>query len=93
MLHLIALFALAPPGDDWQPQEAKYLKNIRTMERLARIQDQIATLQRHQAINKAAGEPTVSTEVQGIKVGDFVLITSPAEVLVEVGLNVKKASP
>jgi TolB protein len=29
MLHLIALFALAQPGDDWQAQEAKYLKNIR----------------------------------------------------------------
>jgi len=72
---------------------AKYLRNIRTMEKLARIQDQVATLQRHQAINKKAGEPTVSTEVQGIKIGDFVLITSPAEVLVEVGLNVKKASP
>ncbi len=72
---------------------AKYLKNIRTMERLARIQDQIATLRRHQAINDKAGEPTIATEVQGMKIGDFVLITSPAEVLVEVGLNVKKASP
>ena len=72
---------------------AKYLRNIHTMEQLARIQDQIATLRRHQAINTEAGEPTVSTEVQGIKIGDFVLITSPAEVLVEVGLNVKKASP
>jgi len=29
MLHLIALFALAQPSDDWQGQEAKYLKNIR----------------------------------------------------------------
>lgn len=72
---------------------AKYLRNIRTMERLARIQDQIATLRRHQEINRKAGEPTIVTEVQGIKIGEFVLITSPAEVLVEVGLNVKKASP
>ncbi|MBN1344193.1 MAG: hypothetical protein JXQ73_16020 [Phycisphaerae bacterium] len=71
----------------------KYLRNIHTMEKLARIQDQIATLQRHQAINTKAGEPTISTEIQGIKIGDFALITSPAEVLVEVGLNVKKASP
>jgi len=71
----------------------KYLRNIRAMEKLARIQDKIATLERHKAINDAAGEPTISTEVQGIKIGDFVLITSPAEVLVQVGLNVKKASP
>jgi len=72
---------------------AKYLRNIRAMEKLARIQDKIATLRRHQAINAEAGEPAISTEVQGIKIGDFVLITSPAEVGVEVGLNVKQASP
>jgi hypothetical protein len=71
----------------------KYLKNICAMEKLARIQDDIATLEKHQAINNDAGEPTIPAEVQGIKIGDCVLITSPAEVLVEVGLNVKKASP
>ena len=71
----------------------KYLNNIHAMEKLARIQDQITTLQKHQAANQAAGEPTISTEVQGIKIGDFVLVTSAAEVLVEVGLNIKKASP
>ncbi|MCP4642554.1 MAG: hypothetical protein GY851_19070 [bacterium] len=71
----------------------KYLRNIRTMEKLARIQDKIATLRRHQAINEEAGEPTVATEVQGIKIGDFVLVSCAAEVLVQVGLNVKEASP
>lgn len=72
---------------------AKYLDNIRAMEKLARIQDDIATLEKHQAINQQAGEQTISSEVQGLKVGDCVLITSAAEVLVEVGMNVKKASP
>jgi len=71
----------------------KYLKNIYAMEKLARIQDKLATLKKHQAINDEAGEATIAAEVQGIKIGDCVLITSPAEVLVEVGLNVKKASP
>jgi len=71
----------------------KYLKNIHAMEKLARIQDKIATLKFHKAINDEAGEATVAAEVQGIKIGDCVLITCPAEVLVEVGLNVKKASP
>jgi len=71
----------------------KYLNNIYAMEKLARIQDKLATLKKHQAINDEAGEATISAEVQGIKIGDCVLITSPAEVLVEVGLNVKKASP
>jgi len=71
----------------------KYLRNIHAMEKLARIQDKIQTLRRHEALNRDAGEPTVAAEVQGIKIGDCVLITSPAEVLVEVGLNVKRASP
>lgn len=71
----------------------KYLKNINAMGKLARIQDDISTLKKHQAINQESGEETISAEVQGIRIGDCVLITSPAEVLVEVGLNVKKVSP
>ena len=71
----------------------KYLANIRAMEKLARIQDKVATLEKHKAATEAAGEPTLSTEVQGIRIGDFVLITSATEALVEVGLNVKKDSP
>lgn len=71
----------------------KYLKNINAMERLTRIQDQIATLEKHQAINQEAGTATIAAEVQGIRIGDCVLITAPIEVLVEVGLNVKTASP
>jgi len=72
---------------------AKYLKNIYAMEKLARIRDNIATLKKHKAINDEAGEPTIQAEVQGIKIGVCVLITAPIEVLTEVGLNVKKASP
>ena len=71
----------------------KYLANIRAMERLARIQENMATLRKHQAINDESGEATIPAEVQGMKIGDCVLITSPAEVLVEVGLNVKRNSP
>jgi len=71
----------------------KYLNNIQAMEKLARIQDKIATLKRHQAINRESGEKTVRTEVQGIRIGDCVVVTSPAELLVEVGLNVKRSSP
>lgn len=71
----------------------KYLQNIYAMEKLTRIQDKIATLKKHQTINEESGKTTIPAEVQGIKIGECVLITSPAEVLVEVGLNVKKASP
>jgi len=71
----------------------KYVANIRAMEKLARIQDKIATLQRHQAINDEAGEPTITAEMQGIRIGDCVLITSTTEVLTEVALNIKRSSP
>lgn len=71
----------------------KYLENIHAMEKLARIRDKIATLEKHEQINRDSGEATVATEVQGIRIGDAVLITSPAELLVEIGLNLKKLSP
>lgn len=71
----------------------QYLKNIHTMEKLIRIQEDIATMKFHQKLNEEAGESTISAEVQGIKIGDCVFITAPAELLVEVGLNLKKASP
>jgi hypothetical protein len=71
----------------------KYLENIYTMEKLARIQDEIMTYERHQAINDESGEKTIDAEVVGLKIGDCVIITAPIEVLTEVGLNVKNASP
>ena len=71
----------------------KYLKNICAMEKLARIQDKISTLKKHREINDESDEATISAEVQGIKIGDCVLTSFPAEVLVEVGLNIKKSSP
>ncbi len=71
----------------------KYIDNVHVMERLARIEDAIATHERHRAINDAAGQPTIQAQVQGIRIGDAVLITAPIEVLTEVGLNIKRASP
>jgi len=71
----------------------KYLKNIQAMETLTRIQDDIATLEKHKAINDEAGETTIAAEIQGIRIGDCVLITTPAEALAQIGINVKKASP
>ncbi len=35
----------------------------------------------------------MTTEVQGIRIGDFVLVSSPTEMLSTVGMNVKNASP
>jgi len=72
---------------------AKYLTNIQAMEKLARIQDEVATLKRHQQLNDEAGETTIRAEIQGIRIGGCILIAAPMEILSEVGLNVKKASP
>lgn len=70
----------------------KYLKNIYAMEKLARIQDKIATLAKHQKINKESGEKNIKMELQAIRIGDCVIVSSPAELLTEIGLNIKKAS-
>ncbi len=71
----------------------KYLQNIRAMEKLARIQDKISTLEKHQKINKESGEENIDMELQAIKIGDCVVASSPAELLTKIGLNIKKASP
>ena len=64
---------------------AKYLHNLRAMERIARIQGNIGTLRHHQALNEAAGEDTIAAEVMGMRIGACVFITAPIEVLTRVG--------
>lgn len=71
----------------------RYLHNIRAMEKLARLQSNIGTLRRHEAINAESGEDEIDAEVQGIRIGDSVLVTSPAELLCQIGLHLKQFSP
>lgn len=71
----------------------KYLQNIRAMEQLARIQDELETYERHQKINDDSGESTIDAEVQGIRIGPCVFVTAPIELLTEVGLKLKAESP
>jgi hypothetical protein len=71
----------------------QYLSNIHAMEKLARIQSNIGTLRRHEAINAESGEDEIDAEVQGIRIGESVLITSPAELLCQIGLDLKAHSP
>lgn len=71
----------------------KYLQNIRAMEKLTEIADTIETLKKHQADIQKAGGGTVRTEVMGLRIGDFVLITSAAEIFTEISLGIKRASP
>jgi hypothetical protein len=71
----------------------KYLSNIYAMEKLARIQENMSLLKNSQAENEASRGKMIDVEVQGIRIGNFVLISFPAEVSVQIGLNIKKMSP
>ncbi len=70
-----------------------YLDNVMTMETLTRVQTNLALLRKHEATNRAAGRKPLEVEVAGLRVGEFVLVTFPGELTVEIGLNIKKASP
>jgi hypothetical protein len=70
-----------------------YVANIEVMEKLTRVQTNLALLQKHQAANLAAGRKPLEVELVGMRVGGFVLVTFPGELTVEIGLQVKKTSP
>ncbi len=70
-----------------------YMDNVLTMERVTRVQTNLALLQKHQATNLAAGRKPLEVELVGMRIGDFVLVTFPGELTVEIGLNVKRAAP
>ena len=71
----------------------QYIANILTMEQLTRVQTNLALLHKHQAQNVAAGKRTVDVEVVGVRIGEFVMVTFPGELTVQIGLNLKQASP
>jgi len=70
-----------------------YLENIRTMEKLTRLQTNLNLLRMHQKQTLEAGSPNLDVEVGGLRVGDFVLTTFPGELTVQIGLNIKQLSP
>jgi len=71
----------------------QYMSNILIMEELTRIQINLALLRKHQAHNAAAEKSTIDVEVLGVRIGDFVLVTFPGELSVQIGLNIKQMSP
>jgi hypothetical protein len=85
--------------NDWKSQDAAnraamdaYLRNIRTMEELTRKQINRDLLARHQERRAELGE-TVTAEVMSLRVGDFRLVSFPAELTVPIGLGLKERSP
>ena len=67
----------------------KYLASIDNMERLIRIRSNLQAFKQH--LNGGAAEP-IALEIQGIRIGDFVLVTFPGEPFAEVGLRIKERS-
>jgi hypothetical protein len=70
-----------------------YIENIYTMEQLTRLQTNLALLRKHEAANLAAGRKPLEVEMLALRIGDFVLVTFPGELTVEIGLKIKKSSP
>ena len=70
-----------------------YLQNIAAMEQLTRLQVNLALLKRHHAEAVAAKGAALEAELCGVRIGDFVLVTFPGELTVEIGLAVKKRAP
>ena len=70
-----------------------YLQNILTMEKLTRVQTNLALLRKHQASLIASGKRTIDVEVMAVRIGEAVLVTFPGELTVRIGLGIKKTSP
>ncbi|MCD6355489.1 MAG: hypothetical protein J7L95_08065 [Prolixibacteraceae bacterium] len=71
----------------------KYIQNMRAMDKLAQIQENKAFLKIKQGEIEKTNKKTISTEIEGIRIGDFVLVTFPGEPFAEIGLNIKEKSP
>ncbi|NOY42375.1 MAG: hypothetical protein GXP26_11130 [Planctomycetes bacterium] len=72
---------------------ASYIQNIHTMEQLTRVQTNLRLLHRHQTDFVDAGERDLEVELVGLRIGDFRMVTFPGELTVQIGLNIKEASP
>ena len=70
-----------------------YIRNIYIMEKLTRIAENLRLLKMHQSEYDADPQKTVYAQLMGVRIGDFRLITFPGELSVQIGLNIKKASP
>jgi hypothetical protein len=68
-----------------------YLQNIDAMEQLTRLNTNLALLEMHRE-QLQRGAPSLDTELCGLAVGDFRLVTFPGELTVQVGLNIKAAA-
>jgi hypothetical protein len=91
--HSLGRDELSTLDADNRAKMKQYIQHIHTMEQLTRLQTNLALLKRHQAEMLEAGSRTIDAEVVGLRVGPFVLVTFPGELVVEIGLGLKSRSP
>ena len=70
-----------------------YLKNIRNMEKISKLDDDIQTLLRHKKINDDSCSDHIEGEAVILQIGDAAIISAPLELIAEIGLKLKKESP
>lgn len=68
----------------------KYLQCIYKMEELIRLRTNLQILKGHLSRSDSS---SLAAEIQGIRIGDFVLVTFPGELFTDVALRLKKQSP
>lgn len=74
-------------------QVEAYLENIQAMERLTRLNVNLALLKKHLAQSQSAGEAPLQVEMSALQIGEFRLLTFPGELTVEIGLDLKRRAP
>lgn len=70
-----------------------YEDNISAMEEITVVNANLSLLKKHQKSYESAQDKWYEAEINVIKLGNFVLVTFPGELSVEIGLNIKKQSP
>ncbi len=71
----------------------RYLENLQATERLSLLVDSIETLKKHAQWNAEAGGEAIPSEMMGVQIGDWRLITSAAEIATPIALALKARSP
>jgi len=71
----------------------KYIQNMRAMDKLSQIQENKAFLKIKQGEIEKNKDINIKVDIEGIRVGEFILVSFPGEPFAEIGLNIKEKSP
>ncbi len=71
----------------------KYIQNMRAMDKLSQIQENKAFLKIKQEEIDNNNASNIKVDVEGIRIGDFIMVSFPGEPFAEIGLNIKEKSP